>query len=116
MPTNFDSDWPVLRLLGDPLFDKIWRRLNELEAVVFILPSDLAVQPKFVAGKLSQPWVDYPHATTRTALDLVLNGTTKRYTSVKIILSHAGGTLPFLNLRMLSMSQHLDGFPAHEDL
>jgi hypothetical protein len=53
-------------------------------------------KPKEIAGILPQPMVDYPQQTTRTAVDLVLTHTFTTESKVKIILSHAGGTLPFI--------------------
>lgn len=45
--------------------------------------------------------VDYPQQTTRCAVDLVFRGTITAHPNVKIILSHAGGTLPYLAQRVL---------------
>lgn len=47
--------------------------------------------------------MDYPLATTRTAVDLVITKTLATHLNVKIILSHAGGTLPFLAERVLGL-------------
>ncbi len=47
--------------------------------------------------------IDYPLATTRTAIDLVLTKTLAKNPDVKVILSHAGGALPFLADRVLSL-------------
>lgn len=87
------------RLLGDPLFSPIWAKLQEYSALVFLHPGVLAVEPKFIASGLPQPIVDYPLATTRAAVDLVMTGTFRRCPDVDIILSHAGGTLPFVGQR-----------------
>lgn len=87
------------RLLGDPPFTPIWAKLQEHSALVFLHPGVLAVEPKFIASGLPQPIVDYPLATTRAAVDLVVTGTFRRCPNVDIILSHAGGTLPFVGQR-----------------
>ncbi|CAF1243752.1 unnamed protein product [Adineta steineri] len=86
------------RYLGHPLFRSIWTKLNELKSVVFIHPSE-APTP-MVNRYLPQPLIDYPQETTRTASDIVLTGTRAAFPNVKIILSHAGGTLPFLAQRI----------------
>lgn len=52
--------------------------------------------PKLIAGTLPQPIVDYPQATTRTAVDLILTRTFTADSKFKVILSHAGGTTPWL--------------------
>jgi 6-methylsalicylate decarboxylase len=89
------------RLLGDPLFAPIWAKLQEHRALIFLHPGVLAVEPKFIASGLPQPVVDYPLATTRAAVDLVMTGTFRRCPDVDIILSHAGGTLPFVGQRAI---------------
>lgn len=89
-------------LLGNPLFERIWARLDEYGALVFLHPSGLpGVQPPDVAFGVQPPIVDFPFATTRAATDIVLTGTLKRYTNVDVVLSHAGGTLPYLGDRIL---------------
>jgi len=84
--------------LGHLSFQSIWAKLNELKAVVFIHPSQ---PPTTVVNRyLPPPVVDYPQETTRTAADIVVSGTRAMFPDVKIILSHAGGTLPFIAHRI----------------
>lgn len=45
---------------------------------------------------IPQPMFDYPHETGQIAMDLIVNNTLRAYPGYKIILSHAGGTLPYL--------------------
>jgi predicted TIM-barrel fold metal-dependent hydrolase len=80
------------RYLGDPVFDPLWAELDRREAVVFVHP---AKPPIPVMEGVPAPIVDYPFDTTRTAVLLVMNGVMARCTQVKIILSHAGGFLPY---------------------
>jgi len=84
------------KLLGHPDFRPIWNKLNELNAIVFIHPASVDIKPKHIAGSLPQPSIDYPIQTTRTAVDLVLTGTFAACPNIRIILSHGGGTLPYL--------------------
>jgi predicted TIM-barrel fold metal-dependent hydrolase len=84
--------------LGHPSFQPIWAKLNKMKSVVFIHPSEAPTT--IVNHYLPQPIIDYPQETTRTASDLVLTGTRAKFPDVKIILSHAGGTLPFLARRI----------------
>jgi predicted TIM-barrel fold metal-dependent hydrolase len=49
---------------------------------------------------MPQPVVDYPHETTRSAMDMILQGTRSQYPNCKVILSHAGGALPYLISRV----------------
>lgn len=110
------------KLLGHPEFAPLWRRLQRYRALVFIHPTILDVEPQFVgAGAggpgagLPQPILDYPLATTRCAVDLVLTGTVRACPAVDIILSHAGGALPFVGARALgslAMPDVAARFPA----
>ncbi|KAK6355281.1 hypothetical protein TWF696_004393 [Orbilia brochopaga] len=88
--------------LGHPDFADIWEELNQRSAVVFVHPTH-AVDTDLISPSLPQPMVDYPHETTRTAMDLILSGTVQKCSNCKIILSHAGGTLPYLALRVAAM-------------
>ena len=46
---------------------------------------------------------DYQHETGRTAMDMIVNNTLRDFAGCKIILSHAGGTLPYLIYRAAGM-------------
>lgn len=89
-------------LLGDPSFAPFFAALQSYKALVFIHPTLLDISPKFVGSGtpgLPQPILDYPLATTRAAVDLVLTGTVRACPDVDFILSHAGGALPFVGTR-----------------
>lgn len=81
--------------LGNEEYVPIWEELNARHAVVFVHPTS-AKNPHSFNEKLPSPAFDWPHETARTAMDLILNGRLKQFPNVKIILSHAGGTLPIL--------------------
>ncbi|KAH6651601.1 hypothetical protein BKA67DRAFT_521087 [Truncatella angustata] len=88
--------------LGHRDFQATWDLLNGYGAVVFVHPTH-PVDTSLVNASLPQPMIDYPHETTRTAVDLIVSGTVRSHPDVKIILSHAGGTLPYLALRPAAM-------------
>lgn len=82
--------------LGDEVFEPIWRELDRRSAVVFIHPG----KPELPLIKgIPGPIVDYPFDTTRSAVHIVFNGVMNRYKSMKVILSHAGGFLPYASHR-----------------
>lgn len=85
--------------LGHPDIEPVWKELNRRGAVVFIHPTH-PVDLNKVNPRLPQPMVDYPHETTRSAMDMLTQGTVRKYTDCKIILSHGGGTLPYLIARV----------------
>lgn len=85
--------------LGHPDVEPIWAELNRRGCVVFVHPTH-PVDTNPVNAKLPQPAIDYPHETTRTAMDMITNGTRLKYPACKVILSHAGGALPYIISRV----------------
>lgn len=92
------------RYLGDGDFRPIWEELNTRKAVVFIHPTHPADTTP-VNPLLPQPAIDYPHETTRTAVDLIITNTKRNHPDCMVILSHAGGTLPYLVSRLSTVSR-----------
>lgn len=88
------------QFLGDKAFEPLMKVLNDYHAVVFIHPS---APPKDVKRPeyLSVDFMEeFTFNTTRAASNLILSGTMDRYPNIKFILSHAGGTIPYLNWRI----------------
>jgi 6-methylsalicylate decarboxylase len=86
--------------LGDAAFEPVWAELHRRQAIVFVHPG-LPLPP---AAGIAGPLVDYPFATTRTAVQLVLNGIVDRYPGARIILSHAGGFVPYATHRFAELA------------
>ncbi|KAF2182324.1 amidohydrolase 2 [Zopfia rhizophila CBS 207.26] len=87
--------------LGHPSVEPIWAELNRRKAVVFIHPTH-SVDTNKVNPKMPQPLIDYPHETTRTAMDMITMRTRSKYPNCTVILSHAGGALPYLIGRVMT--------------
>ncbi len=90
--------------LGDPSFDPLFEVLNERHAVVAIHPNNHPAGGQIhlrVPGFL----MEYLFDTTRAAANLVFSGAMDRYPNIKFILSHAGGTLPFISWRLAEISE-----------
>lgn len=81
--------------LGDPKYDGVFQELNNRKAVVYLHPTDPIGQydPKL---EIANSIIEAPFETTRAVANLITNGTTDRYPEIKYILSHGGGTVPFL--------------------
>lgn len=94
--------------LGHPDIDYLWEELDRRSAVVFIHPTH-PVDTTPVNKHLPQPVIDYPFETTKTAVDMIINGTVRKYKNVKIVLSHAGGALPYLVERVAVLAPYLQG-------
>lgn len=101
--TRYGSD---NHYLGHSDFRSTWALLNKRRATVFVHPTH-PVDTQLVNKSLPQPMIDYPHETTRTAVDMIVSGVIRDYTDVKVIISHAGGTLPYLALRPAAMLPYL---------
>jgi predicted TIM-barrel fold metal-dependent hydrolase len=87
--------------LGDAAFGPLWSELDRRAAVVFIHPAKPQIP---IIEDIPGPIVDYPFDTTRTAVQLVLNGVVARSPRVKIILSHAGGFVPYAAHRFAELA------------
>lgn len=105
--TLFTRYGPDNHYLGNPDLEYIWKELDKREAVVFIHPTH-AVDTNLVNPKLFQPVIDYPFETTKTAVDMLSSNILKKYPNCKVVLSHAGGTLPYLVCRPASILPYLD--------
>jgi predicted TIM-barrel fold metal-dependent hydrolase len=88
------------KYLGDAVFEPVWAELDRRQAIVFLHPG-LPMPP---ADGVAGPLVDYPFDTTRTAVQLVLNGVVDRHPRVRIILAHAGGFVPYASHRFAELA------------
>lgn len=103
--TSYGESAPLY--LGHEKFVPVWKALNARQAVVFVHPTHAAGSTQ-VSKYLPQPSFDYPHETGRTAIDLILSGMLQNHAqNCKIILSHAGGTLPYLIDRTAGMAPYM---------
>lgn len=84
------------RYLGHKAFRAVWEELNRCRAVVLIHPGFEGMAPIEEPSLMAPPIIDWTHETTRTAVHLVTTNVVKDFPDVKIILSHAGGTLPYV--------------------
>ncbi len=92
--TNYNGKY-----LGDDSFDIIFDEINKREAVVFIHPTDPAEIYDKELG-IPNALIEAPFETTRAVCHLIYKGITDRYQQIKFILSHGGGTIPYLAWRM----------------
>ncbi|KAJ5385295.1 hypothetical protein N7517_003206 [Penicillium concentricum] len=90
--------------LGHSLFTPIWKELDARRTLVFIHPTH-PVNTTWTNPLLPQPVIDYPHETTRTAVDLIIGNVTREFPNCPKILSHAGGSLPYLISRIATTSR-----------
>jgi len=83
--------------LGDPVFDPIFSELNRRKSVVFVHPNTSPTSPK---TKVPQAIMEFMFNTTRAIANLIYNRRLKKYSDIKFIFPHAGGTAPYLAWRI----------------
>jgi predicted TIM-barrel fold metal-dependent hydrolase len=83
------------KFLGDPAFAPIFEELNRRRAVVYTHPTSHTCCEQLVPG-LRDADIEYGTNTTRAIAKYVFSGFSRRYSNVRMIWSHAGGTMPFL--------------------
>jgi predicted TIM-barrel fold metal-dependent hydrolase len=87
--------------LGNASFDAVFAELNRRNAVVFVHPTAALC----CAG--IQPWlapaqIEFGTDTTRAIAEYVFSGSSQRFPNVRMIWSHAGGTMPYLVQRFIN--------------
>lgn len=99
--------------LGDGAFEPLWAELDRRAALVLIHPDSTTLP---ALDGTPAPLVDFPFATTRTAVDMVFKGVMDRHRNMRVVLSHAGGFLPYAADRIARGGSGLPGKPDHEPL
>ena len=94
--------------LGDERLDPIFAELNSRKALVILHPSPAKKLPRegVVTGKVMAMY-EYPADTTRAVLNLLSNGTLKKFPSLKFVVPHCGSFLPYMKQRAGAMFQML---------
>lgn len=94
--------------LGDPLFDPLFDELNRRGALILVHPTDI---PGATPVGLPAPLADFVLDTTRAAFTMVKQGVPERYPNLKIVLSHAGGMVPYIAHRFAALFSSSDYEP-----
>jgi 6-methylsalicylate decarboxylase len=85
------------KYLGHPNFEPVWAELDSNAAVVFIHPTtegmEKSIKEPFL---LPRALFDWPHETTRAAMHLIMTNGVRKFPACRRILSHGGGTLPYV--------------------
>jgi len=104
---GFFSSYGTLRV-GDTSFEPVMAELNRRNAVVFVHSS---VGPCCATTQQMFPTalIEFGADTTRAIAEYIFNGGTQKFPNVKMIWSHAGGTMPYLVQRFSA-----DGGPKFE--
>lgn len=89
--------------LGDDRMDEILAELDHRSAVVLFPTKPSAVDESLCVKDLSI--YEFPFDTTRAVIDLIYRGKIQKYPNIKWIISHAGGTIPFLAYRLSKVAE-----------
>jgi predicted TIM-barrel fold metal-dependent hydrolase len=107
LSTSYGNKW-----LGDPAFAPLFEELNRRKAVVYTHPSAPECCAKLVPG-IGDATIEFGTDTTRAIVRMVFSGSSARYPDLRMIFSHAGGTMPFLIVRLTKDATMVpDGFSA----
>jgi aminocarboxymuconate-semialdehyde decarboxylase len=93
--------------LGELDLDAFWQTAVDLDVGVFIHPVQAQPSPrsaKFALSQIAQYTVD----TTFTVGSLISAGVLDRFPKLRILLSHGGGTFPYLTGRFDIMHERMD--------
>ena len=85
--------------LADARFAPLWKKADELGAVIYIHPTD----PLGVEAMLEywlMPLVGFLMDTTLAASKLVFSGVIERHPRIRWVLTHMGGAIPYLAERL----------------
>jgi predicted TIM-barrel fold metal-dependent hydrolase len=101
--TSYGDKW-----LGDASFAPVWTELNRRKAVIYTHPTTAACCGN-LRNEVPAVMIEWATDTTRTAASLLFSGTAARYPDIRWILSHAGGTVPFLLSRFVYQEKTMKG-------
>jgi len=85
--------------LADARFAPLWKKANELNAVIYIHPTDPAGVDAMLEYWL-MPLVGFLMDTTLAAAKLVFSGVVERHPNIRWVLTHMGGAIPYLAERL----------------
>ncbi|WP_031468768.1 amidohydrolase family protein [Sciscionella sediminilitoris] len=102
--TNVYGNGAEARSLGDPVFEPLWAELDRRGALVFLHGEQTFGSNGAPSRFLPVPVSEVPNETYKAAADLVTSGRKRQFPNVRIILSHSGGSTPFLASRVAGLS------------
>jgi aminocarboxymuconate-semialdehyde decarboxylase len=85
--------------LADAVFEPLWKKADELRAVIYIHPTDPAGVESMLEYWL-MPLVGFLFDTTLAASRLVLSGVVDRHPRIRWVLTHMGGAIPYIAERL----------------
>jgi predicted TIM-barrel fold metal-dependent hydrolase len=93
--------------LGEPQFHPWLDELDGRAATLFIHPTITEAAQPLLMG-LHPSILEFMFDTTRMIVNLIVTGTKRRFAAIKMVSTHAGGTIPFL-VRRIGTLEHTFG-------
>lgn len=99
MLTSYGDKW-----FGDPYFAPILEELNRRKAVIYTHPTSANCCRNALPG-IPDTAIEYGTDTSRAIVRTVFSGTAQKYPDIRVIFSHAGGTMPFVIERLVNLAK-----------
>src|SRR5260221_342039 len=101
--------------LGEPQFDPWFEELNRRGATLFVHPTFTKATQTLLIG-LNPSVLEFMFDTTRMIANMVATGARKRFSNIKIISTHGGGTIPYLVTRIQTLEHTFGVGPGRLEL
>jgi predicted TIM-barrel fold metal-dependent hydrolase len=101
--------------LGEPQFDPWFEELNRRSATLFVHPTITKAAETLLNG-LNASVIEFMFDTTRMITNMVVTGAKKRFSQIKIISTHGGGTIPYLVNRIQTLEHTFGVGPGRLEL
>jgi predicted TIM-barrel fold metal-dependent hydrolase len=101
--------------LGEPQFDPWLEELNRRGATLFVHPTTTKAGKTLLIG-LNDSILEFVFDTTRMITNMVVTGSKKRFSQIKIISTHGGGTIPYLVNRIQTLEHTFGVGPGRLEL
>jgi hypothetical protein len=89
--------------LGEPQFDPCFAELDRRGATLFVHPITTEAGRTLLMG-LNDSILEFVFDMTRMITNMVATGGKKRFSQIKIISTHGGGTIPYLVHRIQTIT------------
>lgn len=93
--------------LGEPRFDPWFEEMHRRQAVLFVHPGMTSAARGVLLG-LNVSVIEFMFDTTRMLVNMVVTGAKARFSGIRMISCHGGGTVPYL-VNRIGMLQHTFG-------
>ena len=95
------------KYLGNPHYSTLLEELNRRKAVIYCHPYCAACGAQTELTDAQNRGVEFVFDTTRTILSILQTGASARFSDIRFIWSHGGGTVPFITSRLANVNQKL---------